>query len=309
MVGKFSHSEVGPIRFYQRDPDCYTGSRIRGTKLLVASPFNGAIYQQQYVNSSFTIFYIDFELPHPVQLQWQTPSFNYFLIFVLEGKIAFDAGSNTATTLTKGHCACLPTLPQTLQLLEEEPANILLIASNSNNPFEQDSLPDRLPLVLPFPAPMKLLLTEFFSNEYNELLLDLYYEKVVKDLLFCFLVSLQEKHANSGRSAIPEPIKAAHDLILHSNRATHFSLADLAALTGISESTLKKGYKKYYGTSPFDHQVLLRLKWAREQLETTDLPTSELFRPAGYAHLTGFLKAFKKQYGLSPNQWRKRHKK
>jgi AraC-like DNA-binding protein len=308
LVGKFSHSDLGPIRFFKREPDFFTGSRIRGTQFLHASAFNGTIYIQQYVNSSFAISYIDFELAKSVELKWDFPAFNYFMLFVLDGKIAFDAGSGPSVTLSKGYYTCLSSAPQSLQLYEEEHAIILVVASNSNNQFEQLSLPDKSALILPFPAAMKLLLDEFLSNEYNELLLDLYYEKVVRDLLFFYFLSIQE-NSNTGRSAIPEPIKAAHDIIHHASRDRFYSLAELAELTGISESTLKKGYKKYYGTSPFDQQVLIRLKWAREQLENTDLPSSELFREAGYAYLTGFLKAFKKQYGLSPNEWRKRHKK
>ena len=43
---------------------------------------------------------------------------------------------------------------------------------------------------------------------------------------------------------------------------------------------------------------------ARKLLETTDLKAAEISRLVGYAHQSSFTDAFRRQFGITPSQWR-----
>ena len=44
-------------------------------------------------------------------------------------------------------------------------------------------------------------------------------------------------------------------------------------------------------------------------LESTDMQVQEVAVDAGYATVTGFINEFRKQFGVSPADWRRRNKK
>jgi len=308
LQGIFSHRGIGQIHFSRNEPDSFTGFRIRGTTFYAAPVFLGAIFLQQYVNDSFTISYIEFDFNKTVELKLEFPISNSNLFFVLKGNAVLGAGTGYAEHLQAGQYIYTTETPDALKLFEGQKAVVLLISSYDNRAWDGLNHAQNFNCVQPIPPSIQLLLEEFFSNEYNDILRGLYYEKIIADAFFYHFLAVEQAVSDDKYTGIPEPIKAVHDLILAAGMDTKFTLTELAERIGLSESSLKKGYKKHYGISPFDQQVYMRLEWARQQLETTVLPINQLYRQAGYAHLPGFLKAFKKCYGLSPSQWRKQHK-
>jgi AraC-like DNA-binding protein len=95
------------------------------------------------------------------------------------------------------------------------------------------------------------------------------------------------------------------DILRNTDR--RFTLAELAKKYGISESKLARGFKHFTGHSVYDFQLHASLERSKDLLLTSDLSVSSIATEAGYQAEEAFSKAFKKEYGLSPLDYRKKY--
>lgn len=82
------------------------------------------------------------------------------------------------------------------------------------------------------------------------------------------------------------------------------TLADVAALLGISESALRALHRQTRRTSAGEHLRELRLTRAEELLISTDKTLSEVAADVGYGHASTLTAAFRKRRGKTPGQYR-----
>jgi two-component system response regulator YesN len=98
-------------------------------------------------------------------------------------------------------------------------------------------------------------------------------------------------------------LQAARDII-QDNPLKHTSIEDMANSLGTNRKMLVSGFKQHYGTGVHEFQTRLVMEKARALLEETDKPIKDIVRLMGYKGSAGFRKAFKKEFGLSPSEWR-----
>ena len=101
------------------------------------------------------------------------------------------------------------------------------------------------------------------------------------------------------------------------NRLMHFvesnieneslRISDIADAACISESHLYKKTKALLNMSPLEYVQFLRLKKAETMLLESDIPISEIGVRVGFGSHPYFSACFKKQYGMTPSQFRKEH--
>lgn len=96
--------------------------------------------------------------------------------------------------------------------------------------------------------------------------------------------------------------------ILDENFDKHITIPQLARLTGINEAKLKEGFKELYNLSVHTYLQQLRLEKAKQLLQATNMPITDITYHIGYSHVTHFTTLFKKQFGLTPGEWRKENK-
>lgn len=96
--------------------------------------------------------------------------------------------------------------------------------------------------------------------------------------------------------------------ILDENFDKHITIPQLARQSGINESKLKEGFKELYGNSIHTYLQQLRLEKAKHLLLTTSMPVTDITYHIGYSHVTHFTSLFKKEFGLTPTEWRKENK-
>jgi AraC family transcriptional regulator len=84
------------------------------------------------------------------------------------------------------------------------------------------------------------------------------------------------------------------------------SLADLAALCGISPRHLMRSFKQSTGQTVTAYAEAARLRRATRLLCETDLPLSDIARQLGFATLSGFSHAFRRAMGEAPSVRRRR---
>lgn len=78
------------------------------------------------------------------------------------------------------------------------------------------------------------------------------------------------------------------------------SIAELAGAVGLSESTLKRGFRQLYQTTPFGYLRARRMEHARELLSTGKATVLEAAAFVGYSNPSNFAAAFRKQFGVNP---------
>lgn len=154
------------------------------------------------------------------------------------------------------------------------------------------------------PGMMNNLINEMLRNPYSDELRNFYYENCVRELLFIHLA--QQKSALPGEllnKDIDRIYKA--DSIISSDLRKHYTIEELSRLSGTNKLKLKVGFKKAYGMGVFRRLIFRRMEHAKMLLESTDKPISEIANLAGYDTVAGFIHAFRREFGLTPREWRK----
>ena len=80
----------------------------------------------------------------------------------------------------------------------------------------------------------------------------------------------------------------------------------LAGLCGCSPRHFNRLFHQYFGESPRARQTELRLLKARELLGATDAKIIQVALDSGYRSLSLFNSLFKRRFGLTPSNWRRR---
>lgn len=108
-----------------------------------------------------------------------------------------------------------------------------------------------------------------------------------------------------------QPLKAETpqmlDRVLHHiemNLAEKITLSDVASRFFVSESTITQLFRKKMGVS-FYHCVTQRRLIAAKSLIGQNVPLEQVSEQVGFTDYSAFYRAFKKEYGISPAQYRK----
>ncbi len=86
------------------------------------------------------------------------------------------------------------------------------------------------------------------------------------------------------------------------------TLSEMAQAVNLSAAHLRTLFKSEIGMTPMQYQKKLRLLEARRLLESTFLNVQEIMVRVGLSDDSHFVRDFKKLYGLTPAQYRARHR-
>jgi len=152
---------------------------------------------------------------------------------------------------------------------------------------------------------MKELIFELLDNPYSGELLPFYYENKIRELLFFHLSS---PTFNIPGSLTLSDIAAVYesDRIIAENLGDHFTINVLARKAGTNAYVLKRGFRQLFGVGVFGRLLQKRMERAKMLLATTDKPIKDVSEEAGYETVAGFITAFRKRFGVTPKDWRKK---
>lgn len=94
---------------------------------------------------------------------------------------------------------------------------------------------------------------------------------------------------------ISRALKTIHDAPFQSR-----TVADLAAIAGMSRSNFADRFSTLVGAGPLHYQTRWRLLLASDMLKRSDARVSDVARRVGYASEAAFSRAFKAQFGVAP---------
>lgn len=178
-----------------------------------------------------------------------------------------------------------------------------------------DQLPPWFRKVAPHPAAPVLkisghpMIVSFINN------LKIYFgnpvhltEEVIKIKMKELVSLLVQVDASGSVKTMLSNLFAATDYsfkdVVQKNLFEDLNLDDLAFLTGMSLSSFRRKFLATYGLSPNKYIVNKRLEKAQNLLKTSNLGVAEIAYECGFSDEGYFSKTFKKNFKLSPSQFR-----
>jgi AraC-like DNA-binding protein len=92
---------------------------------------------------------------------------------------------------------------------------------------------------------------------------------------------------------------------LHEQPARAWSLEDLARETGLSRSILVERFSSFVGVAPMQYLAQWRMQLASGLLTSSSMGMAEIAAEVGYGSEPAFSRAFKREIGVAPAQFRK----
>jgi AraC-like DNA-binding protein len=108
-------------------------------------------------------------------------------------------------------------------------------------------------------------------------------------------------------SLLNEELKTVRKLgeLIIKDPALNYSLELLSFEAGLSQAKLQEGFKFLFARTVTEYIRHIRLKAARELMNTTDLSISQIVYSIGFTSRSYFSKIFKEKYGMTPHEFKK----
>jgi AraC-like DNA-binding protein len=102
-----------------------------------------------------------------------------------------------------------------------------------------------------------------------------------------------------------DPIVGAALALMHGSPCHPWTVRDLASEVGTSRSVLTERFARFLDESPLAYLARWRLQLAARRLQTTRNTVLQVASDVGYESEAAFNRAFKREYGLPPAQYRR----
>jgi AraC-like DNA-binding protein len=102
-----------------------------------------------------------------------------------------------------------------------------------------------------------------------------------------------------------DPVVGGALALMHRKPFHAWTIDDLAAGAGASRSVLAERFARYLGEPPLGYLARWRLQLAARLLQTTQQSVLQIASEVGYESEAAFNRAFKREFGVPPGQFRK----
>ncbi|PTQ89153.1 AraC family transcriptional regulator [Agitococcus lubricus] len=113
------------------------------------------------------------------------------------------------------------------------------------------------------------------------------------------------KGTDNWLGALRDPYLTPVLSAIHAHPERAWTVVELAGLACLSRSAFAERFTTMLGQPPLAYLTQHRLRQAARHLALQDLSIGRISEKVGYASETAFSQAFKRQYGISPSQYRK----
>lgn len=305
MNVQFFYPDGRQVIFQNLDPKKYRGLLLPGSEVQQSNNWSAIITAQSFKHQLFSISYRLFEIFSRIKfsvnenegLRLEALLTGEMYVSVNGEKRKFRAGEYRLTdvplfrALFKKNTACSIFITHySADLLKQLGVNI---ASHT---------PRRMP------GMMSNLISEMLRNPYTETLRNFYYENCVRELLFL--------HLTYDSSRVPGQLLGTDltgiykaDALIAANLQKHYTIEELSRLSNTNKLKLKLGFRKTFGMGVFKRLIFRRMEHAKLLLESTGKPIAEIASLTGYDTVAGFIHAFRREFGVTPREWRKQEQK
>ncbi len=92
--------------------------------------------------------------------------------------------------------------------------------------------------------------------------------------------------------------------ILHSDYTKRWDVSDMAKYINVSPSYLYSAYRRFYGVSPIQDLINIRMQQAKTMLTESQKTVNDIAASLGYSSSSHFIRQFTKTVGVSPLKYR-----
>jgi AraC-like DNA-binding protein len=278
----------------------------------------------------FLIGYGDVQVHQRLHVEAKEPMHRVGTHFMLQGEVtASIAGviNNLKTSSHQYNMMYTPDLDESL-LVEQQPKMKVFGLSFSGEKFIELAMANNGPVLDKFaekvenrrpvyfdrglyitPRMMKVI-EEVHTCHFKGGLKKLFLQSKAIELLAlqCEQVELEERGSYKPSKVSrtdEERIYHARDLLIASSHEPP-SLNELARRAGLNEFKLKVGFKKVFDNTVFGYLSDYRLDQAREMVYMGEKSFTEIADQLGYSSIQHFSSAFRKKFGVSPREVKRR---
>ncbi|WP_326512748.1 AraC family transcriptional regulator [Clostridium intestinale] len=149
----------------------------------------------------------------------------------------------------------------------------------------------------------------FFGSKFLEMYekwqkpspLNLFYEKAA---FYQIVYSVYEELVNENVSVFSLDIISMAKRYIDGHYSEAISIQNIAYMLGVSDSNLRRNFKKRYGKSPQEYLIKSRLEQAKKMLNTRKISVKSVAVSCGFQDEFNFSKLFLKNVGMSPTEYR-----
>ena len=127
-----------------------------------------------------------------------------------------------------------------------------------------------------------------------------------KIILLQFILEMWEKgfvieNDKSGRNTIEKEMIS----YIQQNFMEKISLKEFGEQFHLSEKYISRYFKEHFHITLSQYVTYLRLEHAKQLLQDTDIPVTDVAMQSGYQNVSYFIRSFQKAYAVSPLKYRK----
>lgn len=127
-------------------------------------------------------------------------------------------------------------------------------------------------------------------------------EMLFRDVLNEALISVSNRQMSSESHTLFERVSNyIHEYYYHG-----LTITSLAEQYNVNRNRLSYVFKKHAGMCPAEYLLKYRINMAQKMLFTSDVPVQQIAQAVGIADPFYFSKVFKKQFGFSPTEYRRK---
>jgi len=131
---------------------------------------------------------------------------------------------------------------------------------------------------------------------------------VFKSVELLYLLCTEASESDESPSG--NGCSASHSLLevkayIQTHLSEKLTIAFLCKQFSVSPTFLKEGFRRAYGVPIHSFLIQQRLRRTQELICTTRMPIQQIAQAVGYEGMSQFNAAFKREYGMTPGQYRK----
>lgn len=150
---------------------------------------------------------------------------------------------------------------------------------------------------------VKTQILEMYLEQFTD---DVLSDRILSSMLMIFFVKLIRKYKRTAETPLAPVSDTASARLLHyiADDFASITLNELAARLNYSVPYCSKYIKKMTGQSFIQLQKRIRFQKAEKYLTSTNFSIQKISSLVGYENPENFIRAFKKEYGISPSGYR-----
>lgn len=123
------------------------------------------------------------------------------------------------------------------------------------------------------------------------------------------VVGIATGHGAAPGTPAPRDVRRIGEALhrIETDAEAALDLASLAAEAGMSRYHFLRVFRRTVGTTPYQFVLTTRMRRAADRLATTHDPITAVAFDAGFGDLSTFVRRFRRLFGTSPSDFRRRH--